>query len=128
MHSPHSGGAPAPTSEYYSITRHLPLASRLSFAARRKMFQRFVDALSPTEATTVLDLGVTCDANSPESNYFEQLYPHKHRIVCAGTEPAQHLGNLVLQHADSVGLSADCAVVGVECVAVAASQTDRAAY
>jgi hypothetical protein len=79
------------TSAYYSITGRLPLASQLSFSARRKMFQLFMREMAPTEAMTVLDLGVTCDRNSPESNFFEQLYPYPHRVVCAGTEAAHHL-------------------------------------
>jgi SAM-dependent methyltransferase len=78
-------------SEYYAITGRLPLASRLSFRARRRMFRLFMDEMSPTEEMTVLDLGVTCDVHSRESNYFEQLYPYPHRIVCAGTEAAHHL-------------------------------------
>ena len=79
------------TSAYYSITKRMPLASRLSFRARRKMFDTLMNFMCPTESTTVLDLGVTCDVNSPESNFFEELYPYKHRIVCAGTEAAYHL-------------------------------------
>jgi SAM-dependent methyltransferase len=78
-------------SEYYSITRHLPLASRLSFRARRKMFHLFMQEMQPAEDMRVLDLGVTCDQHFRESNYFEQLYSYPHRIVCAGTEPAHHL-------------------------------------
>jgi SAM-dependent methyltransferase len=93
MTNSHSGvgGSPAVASAYYSITGRMPLASRLSLGARQKIFQVFMSAMAPTEATSILDLGVTCDVNSPESNFFEQFYPHKHRIVCAGTEPAHHL-------------------------------------
>jgi SAM-dependent methyltransferase len=85
-----AGGEPV-ASEYYRITGRLPLASRVSFRARRRMFRLFMRETAPDEGTTVLDLGVTCDARSRESNYFEQLYPYPHRVVCAGTEAAHHL-------------------------------------
>jgi hypothetical protein len=79
------------SSPYYEAIRHVPLASRLSLRVRRAMFQRFMDLMRPTPDCTVLDLGVTADTGNPESNYFEQWYPHKHRIVCAGVEDALHL-------------------------------------
>jgi SAM-dependent methyltransferase len=78
-------------SEYYNVTGKLPLASRLSYSVRRRMFRLFMDVMAPGEDSAVLDLGVTCDEQSKESNYFEQMYPHLHRVVCAGTEPAAHL-------------------------------------
>ncbi len=91
----HSGAKETPVnSSYYSITGRMPFVSGFSLGARRKMFQLFMREVQPTEGMTVLDLGVTCDVNSPESNYFEQLYPYKHRIVCAGTEEAHHLESL----------------------------------
>ena len=55
------------------------------------MFERFVSLMQPTPASRILDLGVTEDTENAESNYFEQWYPHKERIVCAGVEDASHL-------------------------------------
>ena len=55
------------------------------------MFERFVSLMQPTPASRILDLGVTEDTGNAESNYFEQWYPHKERIVCAGVEDASHL-------------------------------------
>ena len=78
-------------SPYYSATRRIPVASRLSLRVRRAMFERFMALLRPTSDCTILDLGVTEDTGNAESNYFEQWYPHKHRIVCAGVEDASHL-------------------------------------
>jgi hypothetical protein len=69
----------------------VPLASRISLRVRRTMFERFMELMQPTPDCTVLDLGVTADTGNPESNYFEQWYPYKHRIVCAGVEDASHL-------------------------------------
>ncbi|MGO9018999.1 MAG: methyltransferase domain-containing protein [Syntrophobacteraceae bacterium] len=78
-------------SPYYMHTGRLPIASRLSLYARRRMFELFMKTMRPTENTSILDLGVTCDNTSQESNYFEQFYPYKHNIVCAGTEDGSHL-------------------------------------
>lgn len=39
----------------------------------------------------ILDIGVTCDDQYQESNYFERLYPYKDKIVCVGTEDGSYL-------------------------------------
>ena len=78
-------------SPYYSATRRVPIASKLSLRVRRAMFDRFMAMMQPGPDCTILDLGVTEDRVHAESNYFEQWYPYKHRIVCAGVEDASHL-------------------------------------
>jgi hypothetical protein len=78
-------------SPYYNAAGRVAVASRLSLRVRRGMFERFMRVMAPTSACTILDLGVTGDSVHPESNYFEQWYPHKARIVCAGVEDASHL-------------------------------------
>ena len=78
-------------SPYYSATRRVPIASKLSLRVRRAMFDRFMTIMRPGRECTILDLGVTEDTVHAESNYFEQWYPYKDRIVCAGVEDASHL-------------------------------------
>jgi hypothetical protein len=78
-------------SAYYMDTGNLPLASRASSLVRRKIFQLFWDVMRPSENTSILDLGVTSDEEHRESNFFEQLYPYKDRITCAGIEDASHV-------------------------------------
>ena len=78
-------------SPYYSATRRVPIASKLSLRVRRAMFDRFMAIMQPGPDCTILDLGVTEDTVHAESNYFEQWYPYKDRIVCAGVEDASHL-------------------------------------
>jgi len=78
-------------SPYYRVTRRVPIASRLSLRVRRSMFERFVALMAPSPDSTVLDLGVTAETGQSEANYFEQWYPYKDRIVCAGVEDASHL-------------------------------------
>jgi SAM-dependent methyltransferase len=55
------------------------------------MFNQFMTVMQPDENTTILDVGVTSDDVTPGANFFEKLYPYKHRITCAGLEDARHL-------------------------------------
>jgi SAM-dependent methyltransferase len=66
-------------------------ASRLSYFAREKMFNLFVNHFQPAPSTTVLDVGVTSDSAFRESNYFEQFYPYPRNITCVGTEDGSYL-------------------------------------
>ncbi len=68
-----------------------PILSRLSLSVRKMMFARFLDFVQPTRDMRVLDLGVTSNRAHPGSNFFEQLYPYKDRITCAGITDASHL-------------------------------------
>ena len=75
----------------YQNSSKVPFASRISWMVRRKIFDLFMDRLSPGPDTTVLDVGVTNDTTFRESNFFEQLYPRPWRITCIGTEDGSHL-------------------------------------
>lgn len=69
------------------------LSVRVSTQMRYRMFDMFMFEFDPTEASTVLDVGVT-DENesvSESCNYFEAKYPHKHRITGLGLEDASYL-------------------------------------
>ena len=79
------------TSPFHDLGRRLPVAAAVSLRVRRLMFRRFLELMQPAPDTTILDLGVTSDAGSPEANFFEQWYPHRERIVAAGVEDASHL-------------------------------------
>ena len=53
---------------------------------------RAVHARASTgESDSVLDVGVTADDRFESANYFEQLYPFKHRITGLGLEDATYL-------------------------------------
>jgi ubiquinone/menaquinone biosynthesis C-methylase UbiE len=78
----------------YNYARSDSLAVRISTSVRRKMFAKFMAEITPTEAETVLDLGVTSDRSYSCSNYFEELYPYKHRITAAGIDDAKFLEEL----------------------------------
>ena len=78
-------------SAYYMNSGAVPMSSKVSLHVRRKMFQLFMYVMRPSETASILDLGVTGDEEHQESNFFEQFYPYKHRIVCVGTEDGSHL-------------------------------------
>ncbi|OGP53817.1 MAG: hypothetical protein A2Y65_12620 [Deltaproteobacteria bacterium RBG_13_52_11] len=69
----------------------VPLASKVSFYVRKKMFALFMATMRPTGETTILDLGVTSDNRHQESNYFERFYPYTDKVACAGIEDGSHL-------------------------------------
>jgi hypothetical protein len=78
-------------SQYYKNRIKTPLASRISFHFRKQMFEKFITILKPFEEAKVLDIGVTCDDRSIESNYFETFYPYKNHLICAGVEDGRFL-------------------------------------
>jgi len=82
---------PDGSSVYYQHSGSVPLASRVSLYARRKMFHLFMECCQPGPGTSVLDVGVTSDTSMAESNFFEHLYPYPHNIMCVGTEDGSHL-------------------------------------
>ena len=60
--------------------------THFNVAGRRKFYRAFMEAMAPTEETTILDVGVTPDQTAADSNYFEKWYPrhradhgHEHR-------------------------------------------------
>jgi ubiquinone/menaquinone biosynthesis C-methylase UbiE len=67
------------------------LSVRIAARVREKMFQRFMQVLAPRESESVLDIGATSDQSYESSNYFEALYPFKHRITAAGLDDAAFL-------------------------------------
>jgi hypothetical protein len=69
---------------YYQHAGKLPFVTRISQRARLDVYQAFMDACHPGPDTTVLDVGVSLEVSSPESNTLEQHYPYRHRLVCAG--------------------------------------------
>jgi ubiquinone/menaquinone biosynthesis C-methylase UbiE len=92
----------------YNFAEPGAVSVRIASAMRQRMFARFMRELVPKENETVLDIGVTADETYESSNYFEALYPYKHRIVAAGTDDAAFLERkypgVKFQHADACAL------------------------
>jgi hypothetical protein len=74
----------------YNVADPQSLAIRISARQQRKMYRAFLE-LGPTEADTILDVGVTSDRTYENSNYLEAWYPHKHRITAVGPDDAGFL-------------------------------------
>ncbi len=72
-----------PDAIYYQDGLRVPLAKRVMLGARRAMFRHFLQAMSPTASTSVLDFGVS-DIDGEEGNFFEQAYRWPARITAAG--------------------------------------------
>jgi len=78
--------------EYFQTKNPLSkLRSKVSHRARVKMYSKFVDLVNPTEASKILDMGVSPDHLSPEANFFEKLYPYVHNITMSSVEDAKNL-------------------------------------
>lgn len=75
----------------YNLAHPDSVSVRVGARVRSHMFALFVGEFGPTETDEVLDLGVTSDRSYRSSNYFEALYPYKHRITAAGTDDARFL-------------------------------------
>jgi SAM-dependent methyltransferase len=65
------------------------LADQISLRSRRQKFGLFMETMAPTEATTVLDIGVDDVAFGERSgcstlNFFEELYPWPERVTALG--------------------------------------------
>lgn len=69
---------------YYRHAGSIGLIRRVSFNARMSVFRLFMDSLRPGPGESVLDVGVSLDVTSPESNILEQFYPHRTRLQCVG--------------------------------------------
>jgi SAM-dependent methyltransferase len=78
-------------SVFYRHSGTVAGASRLSFIARRSIYERFLAVLAPRPEDRILDIGVTSDATFQESNYLERAYPYKQQLTCVGTEDGSHL-------------------------------------
>lgn len=75
---------PAADQIYYRHAGSIGLIRRISLGARRSVFRLFMDSLRPSPGDAVLDVGVSLDVTSPESNILEHLYPHRTQLTCAG--------------------------------------------
>lgn len=97
-----------PISQYYQYQSLFKgLIAKISSFARKKMFMLLMQMAKPTDKTTVLDVGVTCDQRQ-DSNFFEKMYPYPNKIVAVFIEDAyflkQNCPSLKLVKADGTKL------------------------
>ena len=86
-----ASGAP---NAQYNMAKADSLSIRIATRMREEMFAGFMRELRPAETETVVDVGVTSDQSYTSSNYFERLYPHRHRITACGLDDAKFLEDL----------------------------------
>jgi ubiquinone/menaquinone biosynthesis C-methylase UbiE len=78
----------------YNLAAPDSLSMRIALKVRHHLFAMFMSEFHPQETERILDVGVTSDQTYENSNYFETLYPHKHRIVATGLQDAAFLESL----------------------------------
>ncbi len=66
------------------------LAPKLAWKVRSEIYENLIHTLQPTPVWRILDAGVTSD-KTPDSNFFERLYPYKSAIIAVGLEDASFL-------------------------------------
>lgn len=64
---------------------------KIGYAARCKMFARFMKLANPTATDVVLDVGVTPNNLPLGNNFFEKMYPYTQNITMCTVEDASNL-------------------------------------
>jgi hypothetical protein len=83
----------APRDADYTNSGH-PLRSFTTLAAlrlRKRMYGTFLATLTPTAESTIVDIGVTADQTTEDSNFLEKWYPHPARVTATSIEDASYL-------------------------------------
>jgi hypothetical protein len=78
------------TNSAYIAPRLGGVGPRLAWKVRVEIYRKLIDRLQPQSDWRVLDAGVTSD-RTPDSNFFEQLYPYPDSITAIGLEDASFL-------------------------------------
>lgn len=78
----------------YNVAAPDSLAVRIAGYQRRRMFERFLNALRVGAADSIIDVGATSDRAYDHSNYLAAWYPHKERITAVGIDDASFLEQL----------------------------------
>ena len=65
--------------------------TRFSLVVRREFYRSFLETMAPSAESTVLDVGVTPDQSTEDSNYLERWYPHPERVTATSIEDASYL-------------------------------------
>ena len=66
---------------YYEGAGKITMQRDLAWAARMRIYQRFLKLMTPTAETTIVDIGAS-DRETREANILEKHYPHPQNITC----------------------------------------------
>jgi SAM-dependent methyltransferase len=77
----------------YTNSRHRLRAftTPAALKVRKRMYQTFLATMAPTSDTTIVDIGVTADQTTEDSNFLEKWYPHPGRVTATSIEDASYL-------------------------------------
>jgi len=82
----------APAVDYTNKEHRLRrVTTGFALRARHRMFESFMESLQPSAATTIVDIGVTPDESTEDSNFLEKWYPYPERITATSIEDASYL-------------------------------------
>ena len=77
---------------YYSYNNPLTrIRTKVSYKARCRIFNLFMETMKPEKSNKILDLGVTPDQKLTESNFFEKMYPYPDSLTIASVEDCEFL-------------------------------------
>ncbi|MGM5026281.1 methyltransferase domain-containing protein [Tardiphaga sp. 862_B3_N4_1] len=77
--------------KYYEVVKPATSAERLLILARDQIYKDFLARMSPTPASTILDVGVS-DVISDGANVLERSYPHLNKVTACGIGEARDFG------------------------------------
>lgn len=75
----------------YSAVTPASLAARITHRQRRQMYAAFRALLAPAAGDSVIDVGVSRDRSLEGSNYLEDWFPDKSRLIAVGVDDAAFL-------------------------------------
>ena len=74
-----------------SERRFRGIITKFALVVRKDFYRMFVATMAPSPDTTIIDVGVTPDQSTEDSNYFEKWYPNPERVTATSIEDASHL-------------------------------------
>ncbi len=68
---------------YYEVVQTASLAEKLAIAARKRIYDKFIECCQPQAVDKILDIGVS-DVAHDIANIFERRYPHLAQVTAVG--------------------------------------------
>jgi SAM-dependent methyltransferase len=70
--------------EYYRDSAKVPLVKKLAHRARFQAYRLFVEAMAPSATCRIIDVGVSDENATDETNMLERVHPWPESLTCAG--------------------------------------------
>ena len=77
----------------YTNSRHFlrGFTTLAALKVRRRVYDAFLSTMAPTAETTIVDIGVTPDQTTADSNFLEKWYPYPRFLTATSLEDASYL-------------------------------------